>query len=67
MADIKHMVQIPASPENVFELCAAAEGFRQWWSADVVESDGVVALGFFNRATIYRLRPRLAMPGVEVD
>ena len=67
MADIKHMVQIPASPETVFELCATAEGFRQWWSVDVVESDGVVALGFFNRATIYRLRPQSAMPGVEVD
>jgi hypothetical protein len=56
VADIKHSIQISAKPEHILPLVATAEGFRQWWAADSTEPTGVVELGFFKRATIYRLR-----------
>jgi hypothetical protein len=67
MADIRHSVQIPATPEAIYPLVATALGLSRWWSADVTESDGVVALGFFNRTTIYRLRLQAGNPGTEVE
>ena len=42
--------------ETVYPLVATAAGFSQWWAADVTESAGPVELGFFKRATVYRLR-----------
>ena len=56
MADIKHSVPIAARPEAFYPLVATAKGFRGWWAADVTESAGAVELGFFKRATVYRLR-----------
>ena len=67
MADIKHMVQIPASPEAIYPLVATADGFSRWWSEDVTESGGAVELGFFNRTTIYRLRLQFSKPDNEVQ
>jgi len=64
MADIVHMIQITASPGSVYELVATGTGFAQWWAEDVVErEDGAVELGFFDRATLYRLRPVVLRPG----
>src|SRR5690349_10513945 len=57
MADIRHAIQMSATPEEVHTLVATAYGLKQWWAEDVTETDGLVDLGFFNRATIYRLRP----------
>jgi uncharacterized protein YndB with AHSA1/START domain len=59
MADIKHQIQIDAAPSIVFPLVASADGFKKWWAADVTEDKaaGFAELGFFNRATVYRLRP----------
>ncbi|HWX37800.1 MAG TPA: hypothetical protein VNY09_01090 [Candidatus Sulfotelmatobacter sp.] len=59
MPDIKHAIQIDAAPNLTFLLAATAAGFMKWWAADVTEdkSAGFVELGFFNRATVYRLRP----------
>ena len=40
-------------------------GFSQWWSEDVTENKAArtVELGFFNRATVYRLNSvRMAAP-----
>jgi uncharacterized protein YndB with AHSA1/START domain len=62
MADIRHAIQIAASPETVYPLIATAAGLAQWWAADVTESDGKVELGFFNRATVYRLTPIVEAP-----
>jgi uncharacterized protein YndB with AHSA1/START domain len=65
MPDIKHSITIDAAPERVFPLIASGSGFARWWAAGVTESgaDGTVELGFFNRATVYRLKPvRLASP-----
>jgi hypothetical protein len=56
MADIKHSVQIAAKPETVYQLIASGKGFGQWWATDITEPDGAVELGFFNRASVYKLR-----------
>jgi hypothetical protein len=56
VADIKHAIQISAKPSSIYPLIATARGFAQWWAQDVAEFAGVVELGFFNRATVYRLR-----------
>jgi hypothetical protein len=57
MADIQHAVQIDARPEAIHPLFASAEGLGKWWATDITEQEGTVDLGFFNRSTIYRLRP----------
>ncbi|HKV03866.1 MAG TPA: hypothetical protein VJO53_02035 [Candidatus Acidoferrales bacterium] len=65
MASIKHSIGIEAAPERVYALISSGRGFAQWWAADVTEDSqtGSVELGFFNRATLYRLKPaRLAPP-----
>jgi len=67
MADIRHMVQIPASPETIYPLVATAEGFSRWWSQDVTESGGTVSLGFFNRTTIYRLKLQVNKPNTDAE
>jgi hypothetical protein len=56
MPDIQHAIQIAASPEAIYPLVGAGNGFREGWAADVTESSGEVVLGFFNRATVYRLK-----------
>jgi uncharacterized protein YndB with AHSA1/START domain len=56
MPDIKHSIRIAAPPETVFPLISTAKGFAEWWAADVTEAAGAVELGFFNRATVYRLQ-----------
>ncbi len=56
MADIKHSIPITAKPEAIYPLVATARGFRQWWAADVTEPTGTVELGFFKRATVYRVK-----------
>lgn len=57
MPDIHHSISISASAETVTSLVSTADGFRQWWAEDVEpESNGTVSLGFFDRATVYRLR-----------
>jgi uncharacterized protein YndB with AHSA1/START domain len=59
MANIIHSIQIAASAEAVFPLVSTAEGLARWWAADVSEPEGAVELGFFNRQTVYRLRPQV--------
>jgi hypothetical protein len=66
MPDIKHMIQVNAAPPLVFPLVATASGFTNWWAADVTDDKaaGTVELGFFNRATVYGLRPiQITAPG----
>ena len=67
MADIRHSLQIAASPEAVYPLVATAEGLAQWWAADITEFDGAVELGFFNRATVYRLKPIVEIPSSRLE
>lgn len=56
MADIRLSVQIAARPETIYPLVATAKGFRQWWAEDVTENASAVELGFFKRATVYRVK-----------
>jgi hypothetical protein len=65
MPDIKHAIQIDAAPQVVHPLVASGEGFSRWWAADVTadKSTGNVELAFFNRSTVYGLRPvQIAAP-----
>lgn len=57
MPDIHHRIPVAARVEAIANLVATGPGFQRWWAEDVqMEADGRVSLGFFNRATIYRLR-----------
>lgn len=67
MPDIVHSIQIAAKPEIVYPLVATAEGFAQWWAADVIEPDGAVELRFFNRTTEYRLRLGANQPPLQAE
>ena len=67
MPDIQHSVQISAWPEAIYPLLATADGFRKWWATDVTETGGAVELGFFNRASVYRLRSIANKPPIEVE
>jgi uncharacterized protein YndB with AHSA1/START domain len=65
LPQIRHAILIAAPAERVHALVSTPHGFSQWWSEDVTENKAAhtVDLGFFNRATVYRLTPaRLAPP-----
>jgi len=67
MADIRHSLQISATPEAIYPLVSTAGGFAQWWSEDSTGSDGHAELGFFHRTTIYRLRRVAAQPPQSIE
>ena len=67
MAQIKHSIAIEAAPDVIFPLVSTANGFTKWWAADVAESGGFTELGFFNRNTIYRLKPEQMEPLRKAD
>jgi hypothetical protein len=67
MADIQHSVQVAAKPETIYPLIATGRGFGQWWATDITEPAGAVELGFFNRATVYRLRLTVAKPPTDAE
>jgi uncharacterized protein YndB with AHSA1/START domain len=67
MAEIRHSIQTAAKRETIYTLVATARGFAKWWATDVTESPGVVELGFFNRATVYRLRLESGTPPTQVE
>jgi uncharacterized protein YndB with AHSA1/START domain len=67
MADIRHSIQIAAQPEAVYPLVATGQGFSQWWASDITETGGAVDLGFFNRATVYRLRLMNSAPPARAE
>ncbi len=56
MPDIKHSIQTSAAPEQVYSLVTNAKGLGAWWATDITEAGETVDLGFFKRATVYRLR-----------
>jgi hypothetical protein len=62
MADIWHAIQIAADEETIYPLVSTAKGLETWWATDITEPAGAVELGFFNRTTIYRLRPTIRRP-----
>jgi hypothetical protein len=62
MADIRHSIQVAASPTSLFPLISTAQGWARWWAADVTEAGGAIELGFFNRTTLYRMRSVAQQP-----
>src|SRR5687767_1678856 len=67
MPEINHLVNIGRQPEVVFPLVAESRGFAQWWAEDVFEEIGDWAsLGFFDRATVYRLHRGEVIPNERV-
>ena len=40
MADIRHRVQITASPEQVYRELSTKDGFSRWWTRDVAGDEG---------------------------
>jgi uncharacterized protein YndB with AHSA1/START domain len=69
MADIRHSILIDAPAQRVYPLISSAHGFSQCWAADAAThtSSGAVELGFFNRATLYRLDPGRMSPPLEAE
>jgi hypothetical protein len=65
LPQIRHSIFIAAPADRVHTLVSTPGGFSQWWSEDVTENSATraIELGFFNRATVYRLSPvRMAPP-----
>jgi hypothetical protein len=62
MADLRHSIQVAAPASIIYPLVSTARGWAQWWAADVTQGGGAIELGFFNRATLYRLKPLVEEP-----
>jgi uncharacterized protein YndB with AHSA1/START domain len=45
MAQIKHQIVIEAPAAKVFPLISTGGGFKQWWAADVTETEAAVSKG----------------------
>ncbi len=62
MPDIRHAITIDAPRDRVAHLVSSPEGLATWWTEDVerVPNSPAVELGFFDRATVYRLVPKPA-------
>lgn len=57
MPDIVHSLEVASATDALFPLVSSGPGFQAWWAEDVtVGPGGSVELGFFGRATVYRLR-----------
>jgi len=56
--DVKHSISMDTPPDHVYPLISSGSGFSSWWAADFTdhESKRMVKLGFFDRATIFRLK-----------
>ena len=59
MPDIRHAITIDASIDRVAPLVSSPKGLAAWWAEDVeaLPDSAAVELGFFDRATTYRLVP----------
>jgi len=62
LADIRHSIQIAAPPQAVYPLIAGGAGMAQWWAEDIAEAGDGIAIGFFARDTVYRLRRQADEP-----
>jgi len=67
MPDIKHSIQSSATADQIFALVTSGDGFGKWWATDIAQSGETVDLGFFNRATVYKLRMNSEMKPVHAD
>jgi uncharacterized protein YndB with AHSA1/START domain len=68
MPSLKHAIAIDVPPDKVYPLVSTGHGFKQWWAEDVTEvSADAVELGFFKRATIYRLQLTRSAAPAQVE
>jgi hypothetical protein len=60
MPEIRHTITIDAPRDRVAALVSTPAGLAVWWAEDVdpVPDSPALNLGFFDRATVYRLVPR---------
>jgi len=69
MADLKHQIDIEASPEQVYAALATSQGLAGWWTADAHAEEGIggkAEFGFNKRAAVYRMTISKLDPGKEV-
>ena len=69
MADLKHQIDIEASPEQVYAALATQQGLAGWWTADAYAEEkmgGKAEFGFNKRAAVYRMAISKLEPGKEV-
>lgn len=58
MAEIKHQIDIIASPDNVYSALATQAGLRKWWTADTKADEtvgGKAEFGFDNRGMVFKM------------
>ena len=59
MADLKHQIDIKASPQQVYAALATTTGLASWWTADARAEQkigGKAKFGFNRRGAVYRMR-----------
>jgi uncharacterized protein YndB with AHSA1/START domain len=69
MADLKHQIDIEASPDQVYAALATSEGLAGWWTADAHAEEtigGKAEFGFNKRAAVYRMTISELDPGKQV-
>jgi uncharacterized protein YndB with AHSA1/START domain len=59
MADLRHQIDIKASPQQVYAALATTTGLASWWTADAHAEEkigGKAEFGFNGRGAVYRMR-----------
>jgi uncharacterized protein YndB with AHSA1/START domain len=58
MPELKHQIDIKATPESVFPALATQAGLRGWWTADTTADEkvgGKAEFGFDRRGMVFRM------------
>jgi uncharacterized protein YndB with AHSA1/START domain len=69
MAEIKHQINIQATPEKVYAALATQNGLRSWWTADTKADEktgGKAEFGFDKRGMVFRMNIDKLDPGKGV-
>ena len=70
MPDILHTLKIHASPDQVYQAVATAEGIRNWWTRDAIldsKVGGVGEFGFFGRRFVPKVRIEELKPPQRIE
>ena len=69
MPELKHQIDIKATPENVYPALATQAGLRGWWTADTTADEkvgGNAEFGFDRRGMVFRMTIDKLEPGKRV-
>lgn len=69
MADIKHQLDIGASPEKIYEAITSQEGLSNWWAVDTrakPEVGSVTKFGFNKRRTVFEMEVKELTPPSKI-